>query len=78
MVRFQFRRSHIDTDMDAAVESNAFGSHLFGAPVDEMFFHLEIGNAVAKKSADGLVLFIKMNIMADTRELLSRRHSGRA
>ena len=43
-------------DEDAGAERHAFRFHLIDPAVDQPFFHLEIGDAVAQQAADAVVL----------------------
>ena len=60
-------------DMDAVMEDDAFGFHLRHAAVDDVLFHLEVGDAIAKQPAGLGELLVDMNLMAGARELLGRR-----
>jgi hypothetical protein len=40
--------------------------------------HLEVGDAVAQQAADAVVLLEQRHVMAGARQLLRRRHAGRA
>ena len=52
------------------MEGDALGFHLRHAAVDDVLFHLEVGNAVAKQAA-GLGEFLEdMHVVAGARELL--------
>ncbi len=60
----------IVADIHVAVEGDAFGLHLRHAPLDDIFLHLEVGDAVAEQPAGMGVLLIDMHVMADPGELL--------
>ena len=60
-------------DMDAVVERHAFGFHLRHAAVDDVLFHLEVGNAVAKQAAGLGEFLVDMDVMAGAGELLRSR-----
>ena len=52
------------------MEGDALGLHLRDAAVDDVLFHLEVGNAVAQQAA-GLGVFLEhMHVVAGARELL--------
>ena len=65
-------------DMDVAVEGHALGLHLLDAALDEVFLHLEIGDAVAEQAAGLGVLLIDMHVVAGAGELLRRGEPGGA
>ena len=48
------------------------------APVDQMLFHLEVGDAVAQQAADPVVLLEQGDAVAGAGELLGAGHAGRA
>src|SRR6185437_4669993 len=54
----------------AVVEGNAFGFHLLHAAVDDLLFHLEVGNAVTKQPAGLGVLLVDVHLVPGARELL--------
>jgi hypothetical protein len=62
---------------DAWAEFDALDRHLRHAPVDQVPFHLEIGNAVAEQPADTIGLLVEHDIVARTRELLRAREPRR-
>src|SRR5579871_1373296 len=62
--------------MRAVMEGDAFRLHLRDTAVDQMLFHLEIGNAVTQKPAGLGVLFKEMNFMSRARQLLRGRKAG--
>ncbi len=57
-------------DIDADMELDALRLHLVDSAVDQMLFHLEVGNAVAQQAAGLAVLLEDMHLMADAGELL--------
>ncbi len=63
-------RIEIDADIDAAVKLHAFRHHLMHAPVDQMLFHLEVGNAIAQQAAGLQILLKDMHLVAGAGELL--------
>ena len=74
---FQFSRRDGDADMCVIMEGDAFGLHLLDAAINAVFFHFEIGNAIAQQATGFGVFFIKMHIMTGARQLLRCRHAGR-
>ncbi len=65
-------------DMGAVVEGDAFAFHLRHAAVDDVLFHLEVGNAVTQQAA-GLGVFLEhMHVVAGARELLRAGQARRA
>ena len=60
----------VDAHMDVAMEDDAFRHHLRDAALDDVFFHLEVGNAVAEEAAGMSELLIDMNVVTGPRELL--------
>ena len=65
----------VDSDMHIVVEDDTLAFHLHDAFVDIVFFHLEIGNAVAQQAAGGAFALIDMHVMADACQLLGRGHA---
>ena len=65
-------------DGAAVMEGDAFGFHLRDATVDDVLFHLEVGNAVTQQAARLGVFLEHMHLVADARELLRAGHAGRA
>ncbi len=59
-------------------EGHALGRHLVHAAVDQVLFHLEVGDAVAQQAADAVLLLEQRHVMAGARELLGAGHAGRA
>ena len=52
------------------MELDALGFHLFDAAVDQMLFHLEVGNAVTQQTARLGVFLEKMHFVPGAAELL--------
>ncbi len=77
MVVDEFLRLHIYADMNTRMESHAFSGHLFTAPVDDVFFHLEVRDAEPKQTADDFVLLVEVHVMSNARELLCGGHARR-
>src|SRR5439155_3202660 len=65
-------------DMDAVMEGHALGFHLRHAAVDDVLFHLEIGNAVAEQATGLGEFLVDMDVVAGARELLGRGEARRA
>src|ERR1700712_245713 len=59
--------------MDAVMEGDALSFHLRYAAVDDVLFHLEVGNAVAQQAAGLGEFLVDMDVMAGARELLRGR-----
>ena len=76
--REQLRRGNVDADVRVGPEFHALDRHLRHAPVDQVLFHLEIGNAVAQQAADAVRLLEQHDVVAGARELLRARHARRA
>ena len=57
--------------MHIVVEHHTLGFHLCYAPIDEMLFHLEVRNAVAKQSTRFTVLLKHVHFVTCTGKLLS-------
>ena len=68
----------VDADLDAGAERDAFGLHLRDAAVDQVLFHLEVGNAVAQQAADAVVLLEQGHRMAGAGQLLGAGQARRA
>src|SRR6185437_7404725 len=56
--------------MNAVMKGDALGLHLLDAAVDDVFFHLEVGNAVAQQAARLGEFLEHMHVMAGACELL--------
>ncbi len=74
----QVARLLVDADMHIVMEGHAFGLDLLHAAVDEVLFHLEVGNAIAQQSARLGVLFKHVHVMARAGELLGTGKAGGA
>src|SRR5471030_2274539 len=57
-------------DLDAGAELDTLGLHLAHAAVDQVLFHLEVGNAIAQQPARPVGLLEQRDAMARPRELL--------
>ena len=68
----------IDADLDLGAEGDALGLHLRDAAVDQVLFHLEVGDAVAQQAADAVGLFEQRHRVAGARQLLGAGEPGRA
>ena len=68
----------IDAHVDVRLAFHAFGDHLFQAAVEDVLFHLEIGNAVAQQSAQPVVLLEHHDFVPVAGQLLRGGQSGRA
>ena len=51
----QIFRGNIATYLLVHTKLHAFSLHLLDAAIDEMLFHLEVGNAIAQQSADAII-----------------------
>jgi hypothetical protein len=78
VLRLQLLRRHVPTDVHIAVEDDPFGFHLLDAPLDDAFFHLEVGNPVAQQPAGRGMLVVDAHLVAGARQLLRRRQAGGA
>ncbi len=67
-----------DADMAVGAKFHALGPHLRHAPVDQVFLHLEVGDAVAHQAANTGVLFVQHHAVAGAGQLLGAGHAGRA
>src|SRR6201999_652223 len=65
-------------DRRVVMEDHALGHHLRDAAVDDVLFHLEVGNAVAQQAAGLGMLLIDMHLMAGAGELLRAGEARRA
>src|SRR5665213_3284040 len=68
-------RIDIDADVRVGAELDALFGHLRRAPVNQVLFHLEDGNAIAHQSADAVGLFEQNDAMPGARELLRAREA---
>ncbi len=66
-------RSSATSARRAAAKVDALGAHLLEAPIDEVLFELEVGDAVAKQPADAIVALEHGDVVAGARELLRGR-----
>ena len=64
--------------MDAVMEGDALGFHLRDAAVDDVLFHLEVGNAIAQQAAGLGEFLVHMHVVAGARELLRAGQARRA
>ena len=65
-----------DADFEAGAEDHALAFHLLDAPVDQMLFHLEVRDAVAKQAADAIRFLEDGRGVAGARQLLSAGQAG--
>ena len=77
-ILLQGGKGDIDPDLGAGAELDAFALHLHRAAIDQVLFHLEVGNAVAQQPADPVGLLEHRHRMACARELLGAGEPGRA
>src|SRR5262249_26503125 len=68
----------LGADKGTVMERHALRPPLRDAAVDDMLFHLEVGNAITKQPARLGVLLIDMHVMAGARELLRAGKARRA
>ena len=73
----QIPNRNVAAHMSLGLEPHSLGAHLLQPPVDEVFLHLEIRNAVAQQAADAVVFFEYRDLMSRARQLLRSRQSGR-
>ena len=64
--------------MAVGMELHTLGPHLRDTSVDHRLFQLEVGNAIAKQSANSRRLLIDGDDMAGARKLLSAGQAGGA
>ena len=64
--------------MHADPEFDTLGPHLLDAPIDVIFLHLEIRDAVAQQSSDTVILLEQHDIVTGSTELLRAGHAGGA
>src|SRR5437879_5799344 len=57
-------------DEDTGLELHSFSLHLFQTPVDDPFFHFEIGDAVAQQAADAIGLLKERDALPRARHSL--------
>src|ERR1700722_8420475 len=72
------RTGRIAADRSAVMKGDALGFHLRDAAVDDVLFHLEVGNAVAQQAAGLGPALEQMHVVADARELLRAGQARRA
>ena len=65
----------IDPDIDAVVEIHALRLHLHDAAVDHVFFHLEVGNAVAQQTAGFGILLVRHALHGRRARAAARRQA---
>ena len=63
--------------MDPGAEHHALGPHLIDAPIDEVLFHLEVGDPVTEEPADAVVALEDGDVVTLARELLRGREPRR-
>src|SRR5580658_5334498 len=68
---------HIHANVRIANEGHAFVAHLLDAAVDDVFFELEVGNAVAEQAADAVVLLVDRDGVSGAAQLLRGGQAGR-
>ena len=68
----------VDADLEVAAEDHTLALHLPDPPVDEVLFHLEVGNAVTQQAARTIRLFEHGGDMTGAGQLLRARQSRRA
>src|ERR1700689_4148518 len=61
---------NIHADMRVGDEGDPFSAHLLNAPIEHVFFKLEVGNAVTQKAANAIVLLVDGHGMAGASQLL--------
>jgi hypothetical protein len=75
--RIEFRGHQLRIDVNAHVlihaKLDALGAHLRDAPVDQVFLHFEIGNAITQKAAWPIGFFEHDHTVTGARELLRAR-----
>ena len=76
IVALELLDGDVAADMDVAMEGDALGLHLRHAALDDVFLHLEVGNAVAEQAAGIGVLLVDMHVVAGAGELLGRGKPG--
>ncbi len=65
-------------DLGVDAERHTLGRHLVDAAVDQVLFHLEVGDAVAQQAADAVLLLDQRHRVTGAGELLCAGHAGRA
>src|SRR5262249_59656804 len=74
----QIGHGHVDADVRARLEDDAFLFHQTQAAVEMALFHLELGDAVAEQPADALGALEHDDRVSRPVELLGDREAGRA
>jgi hypothetical protein len=69
---------NVHAHFGAGLEGHPFGFHLHRAAVDQLLFHLEIGDAVTEQAAQTIRFFEQRHRMAGTGQLLRAGHACRA
>ena len=69
---------YVLANLDASLEGDALGRHLIDAAIDEVLFHLEVGDAIAQQPADAVLLFDQRHRVARPGKLLRTGHAGGA
>ena len=59
-------------DLGIGDKLHALGGHLFEAAIDDVLLQLELGDAIAKQSADAVRFFVDRDRMASAAQLLRR------
>ena len=67
---------HIHAHVRVGHERDALGAHLLNAAVDDVLFHLEVGNAVTQQAADAVCLFVNSDGVTGAAQLLRCCQSG--
>ena len=62
--------------MRVGEEGDALGAHLVEATIEDVFLKFEVGNAVAEKAADAVVLLVDGDRVAGATELLRGGEAG--
>ena len=73
----QLFERHVDADIHARPELDAFLFHQRQPAVQDPLLHLELGNAVAQQAADAIGLFEHRHEMTGAVQLLGRRQTRR-
>jgi hypothetical protein len=78
VVALQAGHRHVDTDVDAGAEDDAFGRQQLDAALEETLLHLEFGNAVAQQAADAIGLLEHRHGMPGAIQLVGGGEARRA
>ncbi len=78
MLGHQLFCAHVDADIDAVMEGDAFALDLLDAAIDEVLLHLEVGNAIAQQATGLGFALIDMHLVTGTAKLLGSGKTGRA